>query len=125
MQTYRLIAAVTFVIASAAGGGNATAQQRDPRVLIANINAKQASYKRCLVEQTVELGADNSEPAETILRAVSATCHPVEDELRALYAEAPFPQSDIERQMTEDRKAGEDAGIAALLQKRREMRSLR
>lgn len=93
---------------------------QDPTALIDNLLRLQDEYKRCLIERTVALGASNSEGAETILRAVSAECLPKETELRAAYAETPFPQTHVEGLMRRDKKAGEDAGVAALLRVRAE-----
>ena len=97
---------------------SAQAQSYDPAKLAADIPHAQKEYKDCLTAKTVELGAGNTETAETILRGVSAACKSKEDELRALYAQSPIDAAWAESLMIRDRKLGEDAGVAELLQAR-------
>jgi len=108
------------VVASVVVLGLASAQSTDsePQRLLEEMSRLQEDYKRCLVEQTVNLGRSNGEGAETILRGVSAKCLPTEQQLRAIYGEMPISKVHAESLMQRDRKLGEDAGIAALLEAR-------
>lgn len=108
----QIAAALMFVSCSA------HAQNYDPVKLANDIPRLQNEWKACIAAKTVELGKDNSEGADTILKGVAAVCRPKEDELRAAYALSPLGSSRAENLMVRDRKLGEEAGIAALLQVR-------
>jgi hypothetical protein len=95
--------------------GSVAYAERAPDIIIADTMRLQTTYKQCLADQTVKLGVGNSESADTILRAASATCFQVEQDLRSVYAESPLGQAYVDRLMARDRKLGEDAGVAALL----------
>jgi hypothetical protein len=94
----------------------------DPKSLLTDMLRLQEEYKRCLVDQTVVLGRENSESAETILRGVSAKCFAKEQQLRAIYGAMPISQVHANGLVQRDRKLGEDAGVAALLEARSSLR---
>ena len=101
------------------------AAERAPGLIIADVIALQASatnpvplqiaYRKCLADKTVELGAGNSESADTLLRGVAAVCLPVETALRAVYAKTPIGPAWTDRLMRLDRTQGEDDGVARRL----------
>ena len=91
------------------------AQERSNAAIGADVLPRQSAYKQCLADRTVEIGAGNSESAETVLRAAAAACRPAETALRALYTEIPLGAAWAERLMARDRKLGEDDGVARLL----------
>jgi hypothetical protein len=94
------------------------AAARDPHAIINDLVRLQGEYRLCLQQQIVELGAANAETADTLVRAASAVCRTKEAELRTAYAESPLPQAHVQGLMDRDRKAGEESGVAALLQER-------
>jgi len=87
-----------------------------PREQIQDMMRLQGEFKQCLTDQTVTLGAGNSEGADTLLRAASAVCLPVETQLRARYVEMDlFSPARIEWLIARDRTLGGNAGVTALL----------
>lgn len=118
----RWMIAVFQTAAIFAATSRAIAVDYNAQEYIDQVGPKRAAFRTCIEHEAVRLGESNSESADSILRAVTATCKHSEDELRALYARTPFSTAYVEDLIASLRKTGEDAGIAALLQRRREMR---
>jgi hypothetical protein len=96
---------------------------QDPAAIMRDVMRLQEEFKLCLIEQTVALGAGNTESADTVLRGVGAACLAKETELGAAYAQTPLSAAHVDGLMRRDRKLGEDAGVAALLRVRAQQAS--
>jgi hypothetical protein len=106
------------LISSAAVGPAHAVPGYDPKAVIAALDALRGEFMSCIEQQTVKLGASNSESVETITRAVRSVCTAAEGNLRAAFAETPFDRWRIESLIRQDREQAEDNGIAALLRVR-------
>lgn len=89
----------------------------DPQLAIDGMLANKERFERCLIDQTVAMGATNTESADTVLRAAGAACLEAEMALRSSY-ETFVGRTEAERLIQRDRTQAGNAGVVALLRVR-------
>lgn len=87
----------------------------DPQAVMSDIRVAREAYRKCVIEETVKLGARNSESADTILIAVGSVCRDREDAARRAYARAPISDVRAGDLMARDRQLAAQDATAALL----------
>lgn len=86
-----------------------------PQAVMSEIRSARDAYRQCMIDETVRLGAGNSESAETILIAVSSVCRDREDAARRAYSRAPISDLRAGNLFARDRELAAQDATAALL----------
>jgi hypothetical protein len=89
-----------------------------PVVAQSRIAPLQQAFKSCLTRNIVEFGQSNREGADMIVRAARSKCTIEEQALVDIYGALMLSPRHTTSLIERDRRAAEDAGIAAVLELR-------